>query len=220
MAILPVEDRLDELQVPVAELVPSVLVEAARVVVEAVRFEGLRAFSDHPLQGAENPSIRQLHGPGQRFVKGGAVKVHKGETARIPEFVDEVSVPLDPLLGEANVSSLGGEGSQGKAEGIGAVAVHDDERIDDVPPRLTHLLPFCIPDEGMNVHFPERHRPHDVEAHHHHTGNPKKENVEGGDEGGSGVKTLELRRLLGPSHGGEGPQGGTEPGVQDVLVLN
>ena len=72
----------------------------------------------------------------------------------------------------------------------------------------------------MDVDLPEGDLIHEVKPHHHHPGHPEKEDVEGGDQDGRGVKELELRGLGGPAQGGEGPQGRREPGVQDVGFLD
>ena len=57
-----------------------------------------------------------------------------------------------------------------------------------------------------------------MHAHHHHAGDPEKDDVEAGDEHRGRVITLQLRRFVRPAHGRERPQRGREPRVEHVLV--
>ena len=52
-----------------------------------------------------------------------------------------------------------------------------------------------------------------------HPGHPEEDDVVAGDQHVGGVEIVQILGLLGPAQGGEGPQGGGEPGVQHVLVL-
>ena len=70
----------------------------------------------------------------------------------------------------------------------------------------------------MNVDRAERHLLHEVDAHHHHPGNPEEDDVEAGHQNIGRVVLLEFGRLVGPAQRRERPQGGGEPGIQDVLV--
>ena len=59
----------------------------------------------------------------------------------------------------------------------------------------------------------------EMQAHHHHPGDPEEDDVEAGDQGVGGIEPAQVLRLFGPAQGRERPQGGGEPGVEDVLVL-
>jgi hypothetical protein len=59
----------------------------------------------------------------------------------------------------------------------------------------------------------------DVQAEHHHPGDPEEEDVVAGDQDGVRVELREAVGLFGPAERGERPQAGGEPGVQDVAVL-
>ncbi len=228
VAEVAVERRLGGLQVPVAELVPEELVERSGGLVELVGFHAFGAGVGGGPQARENPAIGQgkrgrrraalpFHGGfGVRQARLEFLQMHEREPGRVPELVDEVAVTLHPVDGHAHVSALGGEGGQGEAEGVGAVLFHHGERIDDVALGLAHLLAVLVPDQGVDVHVVEGNLLHEVDAHHHHPGHPEEEDVEGGHQGRSGVIGFQQRRLVRPAHGGEGPEGGAEPGVQHV----
>ena len=62
--------------------------------------------------------------------------------------------------------------------------------------------------------------PHELHARHDHPGHPEEEDLRARSTRVSvGVERLQLRRLLRPAEGGEGPEPGGEPGVQHVRVL-
>ena len=65
----------------------------------------------------------------------------------------------------------------------------------------------------------ERHLAlHELDPRHHHPGDPEKDDVVAGDQHIRLVVFFKLRRLLRPAEGGIGPEGGGEPGVEDVGV--
>ena len=70
----------------------------------------------------------------------------------------------------------------------------------------------------MDVDRVEGDPVHEVQARHHHPRDPEEDDVETGDEGVRRIVALQFRRLLGPAEGRERPQGGREPGIENVLV--
>ena len=124
----------------------------------------------------------EVSATGRKPARIEAFQVHEGEAAGVPDLVGEVAVAGDALLGEAHVPAHGGEGGQGKTEGVGAVFIHEFQGIDDVALGLAHLLAFRVPHQGVDVDLPEGDFPHEVNPHHHHPGHPEKEDVEGGDQ--------------------------------------
>lgn len=81
-------------------------------------------------------------------------------------------------------------------------------------------MPFLIANQGMDVDIAKRHIGHQLEAHHDHSGDPEKENIEAGYENRSGIENLEVSGLFRPAQRGKGPQGGREPGIEDIGVPN
>ena len=72
--------------------------------------------------------------------------------------------------------------------------------------------------QGVDIDVAEGHLAHEVQPHHHHAGDPEEDDVEAGDQHVAGIVALQLRRLLGPAQGREGPERGGEPGVEHVGV--
>ena len=128
-------------------------------------------------------------------------QVHKNKTRRIPELINEILVAGNPIFGQFDVATHGGHGCQSKPESIGAVFLHDVERVDDVPFRFGHLLPFFVAHQCMNVNVPKRDIIHELEPHHDHPRHPEKQNIETRDQGGGRVEALEIVRLMRPAEG-------------------
>ena len=97
-------------------------------------------------------------------------------------------------------------------------AVDDVQGVHDVALGLGHLLPALVADEGVDVDVAERDLLHEVEPHHQHARDPEEDDVEAGDEHAGRIEPLHLLGLVGPAERGERPQGGGEPGVEDVGV--
>ena len=132
--------------------------------------------------------------------------VHLGEARGVPQLGREIAIALDARGRELDVAPLRGHGGEREAERVGAVAVDQLERIDDVALRLRHLLALLVADQRVDVDLAERHLVHEVEAHHHHAGDPEEDDVEAGDEHVGRVVARELRRLVRPAEGRERPK--------------
>ena len=104
-------------------------------------------------------------------------------------------------------------------QGFDIDAVDEIQRVKHVTLGLRHLLTVSVTDEAMDVNFPERDIVHEPQAHHDHSGNPEKDDVEAGDQHAARIEPGQAFRALGPSQRGEGPQRGREPGVEHILVL-
>src|SRR5690606_14373721 len=102
---------------------------------------------------------------------------------------------------------------------VGAEFVDDLQRVDGVAFRLRHLLALLVADQCVDVDVLERDLAHEMDALHHHSGNPEEDDVECGDEDGARVAALARWILLRPALRRERPEAGGEPGVEDVFVL-
>ena len=213
-----VEDRLDELEIPVAEHVPHELVEGARRLVELVFTERLANLRLGAGRLPRDPAVHR-HARRQRImVRVMRHAVHLGETCGVPQLGAEVAVTLDARLGQLDVATLRGHGGEGKAQRVRAIGIDQFERVNDVALRLRHLLALLVADQGVDVDGVERHLMHEVQPHHHHPGNPEEDDVEAGDQHVGLVVPLQLRRLLGPAERRKRPQRGGEPSIEHVLV--
>jgi hypothetical protein len=70
-------------------------------------------------------------------------------------------------------------------------AVDEVERVDDVALHLAHLVAGLVDDEAVEQHALEGGLSHEVDAHHHHAGDPEEEDVVARLEIARGVELLE-----------------------------
>src|ERR1700722_6284747 len=143
--------------------------------------------------------------------------VHLREARSVPELGREIAVAFDSGFAELDVPALRRHRGEREAQRIGAEAVDEVERVNDVALRLRHLRALLVAHEGVEVELVEGDLPLEVEAHHHHPRNPEEDDVEAGDEGGGRIKALELRRLARPAERRKGPEGGGDTGAEHVL---
>ena len=130
---------------------------------------------------------------------------------------------------------------EGEAQRVGAVIAHPIHRVDAVAQGLGHLAAVLVADEAVEEDILERHLRAPITgslvlaiglavqrgalervregSEHHHAGDPEEQNVVASNQHGGWVEFLQVRGVLRPTHRGERPQGGAEPGVQHVLVL-
>ena len=137
---------------------------------------------------------------------------------RVPQLGGEVAVALDPALGELDVAAGRGQRRQREAQRVAAIAVDQFQRVDDVAARFRHLLAALVAHQRVDVDGAERHLAHEMQPHHHHPGDPEKDDVEAGDQHVARIIAGELRGRLGPAQGRERPQRRRKPGVEHVLV--
>ena len=162
-----VEPPLEQLDRPVADLIPGELIEALGRLAQAIGAIALGGFSVHPGQARQDPAVGQLQGLGIGVTQSGgrlAAQVHQGEAGGVPELVGKVAGPLHrgggvrcAVVVEADV--LAGTGHlphQGKAQGIGAVALNQQQRINAIARRFAHLAVVLIPHQAVDVNVLER----------------------------------------------------------------
>ena len=117
-----VHDRLRQLQVPVAELVPGEFVQDACRDVEAIAVQRVAECFHRLVKFRQDPAVCQRQG---HFA---AVKaailifgVHQHEAAGVPQLVTEVTVTFQTLHIPVDVTTGGGQRRQGEAQGVGTV---------------------------------------------------------------------------------------------------
>ena len=71
----------------------------------------------------------------------------------------------------------------------------------------------------MNEDVPEGHILHELAGGKHHTRHPEEDDVVTRNENARREEPLEIRRFIRPAHGREGPQGRTEPRIEDIRIL-
>ena len=129
---------------------------------------------------------------------------------------------LADLLGHLRLHHVAGALLQQIFQGD---AVDHVEGVQHVALGLGHLLAFFVTDKARDVDGLERDLRlavfvlDEVHGHHDHPGNPEEDDVEAAHQHVGRVEGLERLCVVRPAQGGEGPQGGAEPGVEHVFVL-
>ena len=108
--------------------------------------------------------------------------VHLGEARRVPELGREIAIAFDALRRELDVASLRRHGRQREAQRIGAIVVDEVQGVDDIALRLRHFRALLVTDERVDIDVAEGDLFLEMEAHHHHAGDPEEDDVEAGDQ--------------------------------------
>ena len=146
--------------------------------------------------------------------------IHLRKLGRVPKLGREVAITLDTRLRQLDVAPLRRHRGQRHTQRVGAELVHQLQRIDGVAERLRHLAPLLVTDERVDVDVLKWNLAHEVDALHHHAGDPEEDDVERRHQHGARIKFLQRRiDILRPAHRRERPQRGGEPRVEDVFVL-
>src|SRR5215469_9978584 len=111
------QDWLDELEVPIAVLVPDEVVERIRSTVESVSLQLRRHGGDGAVEAAENPAVRESP-LGWWQWGAGTIKTHQAEPGGVPDLIGEIPVPLDPFFGELEVTPWRGHRGQSEPQRV------------------------------------------------------------------------------------------------------
>ena len=144
-------------------------------------------------------------------------EVELDEVGHLPQLVDETPVALDALFVDIDVVAGRATGHQGKAQGVGAIAVHEFKRVDGVVQRLADLAPLAVAHHAVQIDGVEGHLVSEPETEHDHACHPEKEDVVAGLHHRGWVEALQIGRVLRPAEGAEGPQAAAKPCVEHVL---
>ena len=213
---LALHPGLGQLDIPVAVGVPDEVVDLGGGHAQLVGVQVLGDLLDESVQLGEDPFVLQLQLSGQLHLVDG--QVHHDEPAGVPDLVGEVAHGLAFLLIEAHVVARAVAGDEVEAQGVRAVLVGDLQGVNAVAQGFGHLPALAVPDQAVDQNFFKGVLLHLLAAGEDHPGNPEEDDIIAGDQHAGRVKVVQLRRLLRPAQGGEGPQGGGEPGVQHVGV--
>ena len=74
--------------------------------------------------------------------------------------------------------------------------------------------------QGMDINGVERNLVHELQTHHHHPGNPEKDDVKAGNQHIGRIITLKLWGFVGPAESRERPKRRRKPGIQNVRVTD
>ena len=112
-------------------------------------------------------------------------------------------------------------GDQRPAQRVGAVELHDVERIDAVAERLGHLAVLRVAHGAVQVHRVERRAPHELVARHDHARHPEEQDLRARSRACRSDRTRARSGdcLVRPAERGDRPEPRREPRVEHVLVL-
>ena len=161
-----------------------------------------------------------------RRIRIAILDIHEDESRSLPDFVQEGTVAFDALDIEAHVASLSGEHRQRKAQRIGSLridplgvivekllrgrllvggnrigiaTIDEQKRIDDVAFRLRHLETRFVANECMEIDVFERRLAHEMNAEHHHAGDPEEDDIGPRFHDARRIKLFERFCLIGPT---------------------
>ena len=121
----------------------------------------------------------RLGASAMRLLLGGYVASVK-RTASAPNAGKPLPIAAADGYAFLNFASASASGAPGSVfvDHLGERrAVDEIERVDDVALHLAHLVAGLVDDEAGEEHAAERHLAHEVQAEHHHAGDPEEEDV-------------------------------------------
>ena len=194
--------RLDQLKIPVTVIVPDKLIDAVRGLIETVfldrngnLFGGIGQLGDDPL-------IDRFFRIVEAFRHAFRAAIHFQKTAGIPDFGGEIPVTFDPAFGQLDIPALRRHRRQREAQRISPIFFGKIERVHDIALGFGHFLALLITDQRMDIDITERHlTAPEMHAHHHHPGNPEKDDIKPGDQNITGVIAVDLNGFFGPAEG-------------------
>ena len=159
-----IEARLDQFEVPVAELAPEEVVDHMRGFVEAIGCERVVHLLRDTIEAREDPAVFQslrwmkptplaASSIGARDARATACgpTIHEEEASGVPDLVGKGAIALGAALGEGDVGTGRSHRGQREAHRIGAVLLDDLDRVDHVALGLRHLLAFGVAHQAVNV---------------------------------------------------------------------
>ena len=216
-----VEPRLDDLQVPVAELRPEERVEAehARGRSRSRRAPRRRRRPSRcSRETIQRSSTSAAVGPRPRGLGLRAALSRISREAFHILFAR--SRPCWIAVGRVAHVLGRGHRQQAEAQRVGAVDVDLVERVDPGAERLRHPPSVGRLDDRGDVDVVERDVAGELDPHHHHPRDPEEDDVaRRGQEAGGIEGVAAAGRLVGPAEGRERPQRRAEPGVEHVRLL-
>ena len=141
------------------------------------------------------------------------------EAGGVPDLVREVAAAFQLLVEEAEVVAGGAAGRHREAESVGAVLVHDRQRVDDVAAALRHLVALIVADHAVQVDMAEGYFAGVVEAGHDHPRHPEEEDVVTRLQHRRRIPVAQVIRIFRPAECGVRPKRRGEPRVEHVRVL-
>ena len=217
-----VETNLACFDEPVAEVAPDQFIDSVNGSVKVEAFECFIRADDHIIEFGKHPAFiggQFIGGDGQFIEVSGNFALHLAETAGVPQFVRKVSAQFALVVAVTDVDPNGCDIDHGKAQGVRTVGGNDFQRVRRVAEGFAQLSADLVADDAGEVNVPEGQRTLELIPCHDHTGNPEEDDVRTGHQVIGRVEIFLFFRLFRPTHDGEGPQPGAEPGIQHIFFL-
>ena len=178
------DQRLGQLDVPVAEGVPEKVIHRLRCFVEPVFVQSAGHLLDRRVQFSKYPPIgkRVRRNPSRLDVRRVA-DVHQNESRRVPDLVGEVSSLLDLRLAllldlrEADVLASSRAHKQRESQRVGPVELYHVKRIDAGSERFLLRPALFVKHRRVDVHIVERDLAHEMQSRHDHSRHPQVDDV-------------------------------------------
>ena len=207
------QKRLGKFDIPVTDPAPDKGVKTRRRIVEAIARERLVMGDARARRFPHDPTVDRLGNACGIEPRHRLARVHLGKTRGVPKLGAEIAIARDPVFRQLQITPHRRHRGQREAHGIGAKLVDQFQRVQHIADALRHLAPLLVADEGMHIDIAERHIAHHGQLHHHHPGDPEKDDVKARHKGGGREIAIEFRRLLRPAQRADGPEARGKPGV-------
>ncbi len=168
-AFLEVQPRLDQLDVPVAELAPEEIVDAIRRLIETISLKRLVHVFRRAIEPREYPTVfeRVSLKPGNAAAYGETgvppaprpqarldpIHVHEHEPRRVPYLVGKITVSRGAALAERDIRAGSCHRRQGEARRVRPVLPDHLNWIKHIALSLRHFLPIRIAHQGVDVNL-------------------------------------------------------------------
>jgi len=226
--------RLEPFEIPITKFIPEKPIQR---IDRLIKFELLQLSAcllNRSCQPRENPPVGYIQLLNLKCRRFHPFQIHQRKPRGIPQFVAEIAADIKlrrtvhyPPVRQLklnnrhpNILRLRRHLSQRKPHCIGTMAVNDHQRVDAVAQTFGHLAALAILNHRVNIHIMKRNITDTILPHHHHSGNPQRNNLASCAEHIRRIECLQLSRFLRPAHRTERPQGRTEPGVQHILITH
>ena len=178
IGIIIVQARFDKLDIPIAIGIPDKVIKRVSSFVKPVKLDRLGGFFNRITIFRHDPFIDWLFYIRQVDCRRSGTAIHLQKATGIPDFGGKIPIALKPCCRHFDVTALRCHRRQGEPQRVSAILIDKFQRIENIAFGFRHFLAFFVTNQRMNIDLTERHFAiHEMHAHHHHAGNPEKDNV-------------------------------------------
>ena len=183
--IVAVQSALDDLDVPVAELVPDQIVCSLPSQCQIVFLHGFRDVFCSVVDSGNDPLVLILKRGLIQIcqichlaeIAVFVLQVHDNEPGCVPQFIGKVSGGFQLVRLESHVISRCDACGQHEPQCIRTVLIDDLQRVDPVAQGFAHLATLCVAHQTVYIHMVERHFACSFQCREHHPYDPEEDDV-------------------------------------------